>query len=62
MGLSTEMKNLSDEIIGSFKQRIKENEELVIEVQKTLEGFQKDHQEMAAVLNANATALRNGLE
>ena len=61
MGLSSEMKNLNEEILTSFKQRIKENDELVTEVQKTLEGFQKGHQEMAAVLNTNAAALRKGL-
>jgi hypothetical protein len=53
MGLSSEMKNLSEDILASFKQRIKENEELVIEVQKTLDGFQKDHQDMAAALRAS---------
>lgn len=61
MGLSSEMKNLSEEMLASFKQRIKENEELVTDVQKTLDGFRKDHQEMAAVLNANAKALRKDL-
>jgi len=61
MGLSTEMKNLSEELLASFKQRIIENEELVSEVQKTLDGFHKDHQEMAAILNANAMALRKDL-
>ena len=61
MGLASEMKNLSEELLSSFKQRIKENEELVSEVQKTLDGFHKDHQEMAAVLNANALSLRKGL-
>ncbi|MDP2339298.1 MAG: hypothetical protein Q8N05_23125 [Bacteroidota bacterium] len=61
MGLSSEMKNLSDEMLASFKQRIKENEELVTDVQKTLDGFHKDHQEMAAILNANAKALRKDL-
>lgn len=61
MGLSTEMKNLSEDMLASFKQRIKENEELVTDVQKTLDGFRKDHQEMAAVLNANAKALRKDL-
>jgi len=61
MGLSTEMKNLSDEIISSFKQRIKENEELVIEVKSTLNDFKKGHQEMTDVLNANAAALRKDL-
>ena len=61
MGLATEMKNLSDELLASFKQRIRENEELVSDVQKTLDGFHKDHQEMAAALNANAMTLRKGL-
>ncbi|MEK7719689.1 MAG: hypothetical protein AAB347_08790 [Bacteroidota bacterium] len=55
------MKNLSDELLASFKNRIKENEALVNDVQKTLDGFHKDHQEMAAVLNANAMALRKNL-
>lgn len=62
MGLATDMNNLSEEIVSSFKQRIKLNEELVSEVQNTLDGFHKDHQEMAAVLNANATALRVKLD
>ena len=52
MGLASEMKNLSEDILASFKNRIKENEELVIEVQKTIDGFQKDHKDMAAALKA----------
>ncbi len=62
MGLSSEMKNLSADILSSFKNRIKENEELVDDVQKTLDGFRKDHQEMSAILSANAAALRKGLD
>lgn len=61
MRLSSEMKNLSEDILALYKNRIKENEELVNDVQKTLDGFRKDHQEMAAVLNTNAAALRKGL-
>ena len=61
MGLASEMKNLSDELLASFKNRIKENEARVNDVQNTLDGFHKDHQEMAAVLNANAMALRKNL-
>jgi esterase/lipase len=61
MGLSSEMKNLSEEILNSFKLRLKENEDLVNDVQKTLDGFHKDHLEMAAVLNARAADLRKGL-
>jgi len=61
MGLATKMKDMSENILSSFKQRIKENEELVNDVQKTLDQFQKDHQEMTAVLTTNAVSLRNGL-
>lgn len=61
MKLSSQMKNLSDEILASFNNRIKENEELVNNVQRTLNKFQKDHQEMAAVLSLNATALKSKL-
>lgn len=61
MGLASGMKNLSEEILASFKNRIKENEELVSEVQKTLDSFRKDHQEMASILNANAMDLRKKL-
>ena len=61
MGLASEMKNLTEELLSSFKQRIKENEDLVNDVQKTLDGFRKDQQDLAAVLNANAVALRKGL-
>jgi len=52
MGLASEIKNLSEEIISSFKQRIKANDELVTEVQKTLEGFRKEHQKMTVVLRS----------
>ncbi len=68
MKLASEMKNLSEEVLASFKQRVKETEErvknnveFINEVQKTLDGLHKDHQEMAAVINANATTLRKGL-
>ncbi|MEI6683121.1 MAG: hypothetical protein WCO44_10865 [Bacteroidota bacterium] len=61
MGLASEMKSLSEELLASFKQRIRENEELVNDVQQTLDNFRKDHQEMAAALNANAADLRKGL-
>ncbi|MEI7980469.1 MAG: hypothetical protein WCI71_02380 [Bacteroidota bacterium] len=61
MGLASEMKNLTEELLSSFKQRIKENEELVNDVQTTLDGFRKDQMDMAASLNASAIALRKGL-
>ncbi|MFZ4591546.1 MAG: hypothetical protein ACOYN6_11145 [Ignavibacteria bacterium] len=58
MSLTSEMKNLTEDIVASFKNRMKGNEELIIEVQHTLDGFRKDHQEMANVLKSNAAALR----
>ena len=61
MGLASEMKNLTEDLLASFKQRIKENEELVNDVQKTLDGFRKDQQEMADAIKANAETLRQGL-
>ncbi|MCX6306114.1 MAG: hypothetical protein NT040_14220 [Bacteroidetes bacterium] len=61
MGLASDMKVLTEELLASFKQRIRENEELVNDVQVTLDGFRKDHMELAVALNANAAALRKGL-
>ncbi|MEI7897617.1 MAG: hypothetical protein WCJ26_11325 [bacterium] len=52
---------MTEDLLASFKQRIKDNEELVNEVQHTLDGFRKDQMEMAASLNANAASLRKGL-
>jgi uncharacterized protein YoxC len=61
MGLASDMKNLTEDLLASFKQRIKDNEELVNDVQRTLDGFRKDQMDMAASLNASAASLRKGL-
>ncbi len=61
MGLASDMKNLTGDLLASFKQRIKDNEELVNEVQHMLDGFRKDQMDMAASLNASAGSLRKGL-
>ena len=68
MGMANEMKNLSEEILASYKQRaaefqqrLKDNADVVKEVQKTLDGFRNDHMEMAATLRANAATLRSNL-
>jgi hypothetical protein len=61
MGLASDMRNLTDELLSSFKQRIKDNEDLVNDVQHTLDGFRKDQMDMAASLNASAASLRKGL-
>jgi len=61
MGMAQQMKTLSEEIIASYKNRLKGNEELVKEVQKTMDGFRKDQMEMAATLNANAVTLHENI-
>jgi hypothetical protein len=61
MGMANEMKNLSDEILASYKKRLQDNEEMIKEVQKTLDGFRKDQMEMAATLKANAVALHENI-
>lgn len=68
MGLADDMKKLREEVLGSYKkraeeyqQRLEENETLVLEVQKTLDGFRKSHLEMAANLQANAVTSRANL-
>ena len=50
MSIATDLKNLGEDIITSFKHRIKENEEL-------LDGFRKDHQAMSVELRKD---LANG--
>ena len=63
MGLASEMKNLTEDMLSSFKQRIQENEELVNDVQKTLDGFRLDHRDMAATLRASlATGEKNRMK
>ncbi len=66
--MAEQMKNLSEEILANYKQRaaefqqrLKDNAELVKEVQKTLDGFRNDHMEMAATIRANAANLRSNL-
>jgi hypothetical protein len=68
MGMAEQMKNLSEEILANYKQRaaefqqrLKDNAELVKEVQKTLDGFRNDHMEMAATIRANAANLRSNI-
>ena len=68
MGLADDMKKLREEVLDSYKkraeeyqQRLEENETLVLEVQKTLDGFRKSHLEMAANLQANAVTSRANL-
>lgn len=61
MGLATEMKNLSEEMLSSFKERVKENEELVANVGQKLQQYRNEQLKTAKTLNANAVELRNDL-
>ncbi len=61
MGLATEMKNLSEEMLSSFKERVKENEELVANVGKKLQQYRDEQLNTAKALNANAVELKNDL-
>ncbi|MGV8091933.1 MAG: hypothetical protein AB2L24_08725 [Mangrovibacterium sp.] len=63
------MKKIKENILASYEerareyqQRLKENEDLVSQVQKTLDQFRTSHLEMAANLHANAVALRDNLD
>jgi hypothetical protein len=68
MSIAEQMKNLSDDILSSYKQRaaefqqrLKDNAEISKKFQETLDGFRKDHIEMASTLRTNATNLRSEL-
>mgnify|MGYP000138446376 CR=1 FL=1 len=68
MSIAEQMKNLSDDIVSSYKQRaaefqqrLKDNAEISKKVQETLDGFRNDHLETAASLRSNAASLRSNL-
>ena len=69
MGMVNDMNKLSEDIYASYKQRaadvaqrLKDNADLVKEVQKMLDGFRKDHMEMAATLKTHADNLHSALD
>ncbi len=53
MGIATDMKNLSDDIIVSHDMRVKAIGGLVKDTRNMLKGFQKEHEEMADNLRMN---------
>ncbi len=61
MGLANEMKSLSEEMLASFKGRVKDNEELVANVGKKLQQYRDEQEKTAATLNANAAELKSNL-
>ena len=69
MKLSSEMKSLSEGILSSFKQRVKESEDrvknnaqFINEVHTTLDNFRQDRKKTAAVISTNAKVLRDTLK
>ena len=61
MGLANEMKSLSEEMLSSFKGRVRDNEELVANVEKKLQQYRQEQENTAATLNANAAELKSNL-
>ena len=61
MGLANEMKSLSEEMLSSFKGRVRDNEELVANVGKKLKQYRDEQEKTAATLNANAAELKSNL-
>lgn len=61
MGLASEMKSLSEEMLASFKGRVRDNEELVANVGKKLQQYRDEQEKTAATLNANAAELKSNL-
>jgi len=61
MGLANEMKSLSEEMLSSFKGRVRDNEELVANVGKKLQQYRDEQDKTAATLNANAAELKSNL-
>ncbi len=61
MGLANEMKSLSEEMLSSFKDRVRNNQELVFNVEKKLQQYRNEQENTAATLTANAAELQRNL-
>ena len=61
MGLANEMKSLSEEMLSSFKGRVRDNQELVDNVEKKLQQYRYEQENTAATLSANAAELKSNL-
>jgi hypothetical protein len=61
MALANEMKSLSEEMFSSFKERVKNNEDLVVNVEKKLNQYRNEQEKTAAILDANADKLKKNL-
>jgi ABC-type transporter Mla subunit MlaD len=61
MGIATEMKKLSEDIIASYDVRVKAVGELVRDTHKTLSGFAGDRRRMSAQQSKDLADFTNGL-
>ncbi|MBZ4218584.1 MAG: hypothetical protein LAC69_00120 [Chlorobium sp.] len=61
MGLANEMKSLSEEMLSSFKDRVRDNEALVANVENKLKQYRDEQAKTARKLNTNAVELKNNL-
>ncbi|NTU53487.1 MAG: hypothetical protein HGA97_07285 [Chlorobiaceae bacterium] len=62
MGLANEMKSLSEEMFASFKGRVKDNEELVVNVEKKLQQYRDEQNKRAENIGIDAAELKKNLE
>ena len=61
MGLANEMKSLSEEMLSSFKGRVRDNEALVANVENKLKQYRDEQAKTARKLNTDAVELKNNL-
>ena len=61
MALANEMKSLSEEMFSSFKERVKNNQDLVVDVEKKLQQYRNEQEKTAATIAANANELNKNL-
>jgi hypothetical protein len=62
MGLANEMKSLSEEMLSSFKGRVKDNEALVADVAEKMRQYRDEQEETAKNINNNAAELKKTLD
>lgn len=62
MGLANDMKSLSEEMLSSFKDRVKNNEELVANVEKKLLQYRDDQKIRGENITLQAEELKKNLE
>lgn len=62
MGLANQMKSLSEEMLSSFKERVKDNEALVADVAEKMKQYRDEQEETAKKISNNAAELKKTLD